>query len=223
MYRRTALATGATILTSGVVGSAVVAQENDDDDDNGEDDDDDADLPDDMETAEFSGEGVEIVNDLEIEGGLTIIEGSQEEAASILVQAIPADDGPEFTVVGNGPEFVGGAMLAEGEYDIYVDAEDEWELTVVQPQTADEEPEEIPASLEGEGPDWAGPIDLEAASSVTGSHDGAADFEVEIFTEDGTELVFHVVGEFEGETSIAGDGDGYAVIDADGEWELEIE
>ena len=218
MYRRTALAVAGTGLVSVIGGPAVTAQEADDDadDENGDE------FPDEMAVNEFSGEGTQIVDDLEIAGGLTVIEGQHE--GWIFVQAIPAENDQEHTLVTDADEFVTGTILESGTYDLYVNAEEEWELTVIQPQTADEEPEAVPLELGGSGPDWTGPIELEEGTNVTGRHDGQSDFEVHVYTEDNvTELVFHVLGEFAGETTLQSDSDGYLVVDADGEWELEFE
>ncbi|WP_255193389.1 hypothetical protein [Natronobeatus ordinarius] len=221
MYRRTTLAAAGTGLVLAIGGSAVAAQEADDE--AGEDDDENGDeLPDEMAVNEFSGEGTQIVDDLEIAGGLTVVEGQHE--GWIFVQAIPSENDQEHTLVTDADEFVTGTILESGTYDLYVNAEEEWELTVIQPQTADEEPAALPLELTGTGPDWTGPIEFEEGTNVTGRHNGQSDFEVYVYTEDNaTELVFHVLGEFAGETTLQGDSDGYLVVDADGEWELEFE
>lgn len=221
MYRRTTVAAAGTCLISAIGGSAVTAQEGDDEaeEDGGENG---AELPDEMEVNEFSGEGTQIVDGLEIAGGLIVLEG--EHDGWIFVQAIPSENDQERTLVTDADEFVTGTILAAGTYDLYVNADEEWELTVIQPQTADEEPAALPLEVAGTGSDWTGPIELEEGTNVTGRHDGQSEFEVYVYTEDDTsELVFHVLGEFAGETTLQGDGDGYLVVEADGDWELEFE
>ena len=214
MYRRTTLAAGAAIIAP-MTGLSVTAR----DENGGEND-----LPNEVESSVFSGEGTEIVTDLEIEDGLTIIQGSHEGEAGIVIEVIPSENDHEFTVMSETAAFIDGDLLTGGEYNLYVDGEDEWEVTVVQPRPADEEPEELPLSLAGDGPDWTGPIEFEAETTVAGTHTGESDFFVNTFLDDDvSELVFHALGEFSGATTIRGDSAGYLIIDADDDWALELE
>lgn len=186
------------------------------------------------EPIEFDGEGVTVTDGFEIDGGPTVVEGTHDGESSFFVQAVPRENGADYSFINHVGDFEGttGAFVEEGSYVMYVDADGSWELTVRQPRVSEDEADELPLTVDGSGSDWIGPILFDGTSRIAGRYDSVGMFHVEVvpqendaseFVWDGGELVFSVIGEFGGITSIHTDGIGYIDVDADGEWTLEVE
>jgi hypothetical protein len=181
--------------------------------------------PDAPDPMSFSGSGQQVENDVDIVGGLTIVEASYDGERNFQVEFVPSEGEYNEIFVNQIGSWEGAqANLIDADtYQIDITAEGDWELTVRQPRpTSGDGPSQ---SLSGEGADVLGPFEFSGNHTATGSHDGESNFQVEVMPPEGSfpEIVFNEIGEFEGETTFSFDGVGFVDVNADGNWELELE
>jgi hypothetical protein len=111
------------------------------------------------------------------------------------------------------------AVLAEGEHNLNVDTEAEWEITIEQPTNPD--PASLPIDESGSGYDYAGPFAFDGPTTFQGTHEGESNFIVSAVSLDPSGLgtiVFNETEQFDGETTERVDGPAYLNVEADGEW-----
>ena len=221
MHRRALLRRGSVVVGAALIGGSTAAARDEIDD--GEE----------MEPVEFDGEGVSVTDEIDISGGLTVIDATHTGSSTFTVQFVPAEDGVDYRLLEHTGAFDGstGAFVEEGTYVVYVDADGPWDLTVRQPRVADDEADSLPISIDGSGTSWNGPILFEETVRVTALYEdnsgfriGAVPQEIEDneFVWNGSELVFDAIGPFAGATTINTDGVGYVNITADGDWAVEL-
>ncbi|ADB61048.1 hypothetical protein Htur_2167 [Haloterrigena turkmenica DSM 5511] len=224
MRRRRLLLSGGVVLGTSLGTTPVTAALQDDTDDDREEPD----------PIEFSGDGVTVTEEFEIEGGPTVIEGVHEGTSTFDVRAVPNEHEQEYRLLSHIGGFDGstGAFLEDGAYVLYVDADGPWELIVRQPRVSETEAEEPPVSISGSGTDWIGPVLLDGDATVGAVYDAESPFRIAVVPQDaenndfvwnGQELVFDAIGAFAGVTAIHTDGVGYVTVDAADEWTIEIE
>ncbi|WP_241432752.1 hypothetical protein [Natrinema pellirubrum] len=176
--------------------------------------------PDDQE---FSGTGNDVIADVPIEGGLTIIEALHEGGGDFGVRLIPGDDGSGTLFADSSGAYTGETArdLDEGAYELSVVADGTWEVTIRQPRdTSGENP---PLSISGSGNEVHGPFEFDGTYQPSGDLDGGR-ISVNILssTGDSRQFVFN-------ESSIASpsrfqyEDAGYIEVKSDGEWSVEIE
>lgn len=178
----------------------------------------------DLESYSFTGSGESVEEGIDIGGGLTIIEASHSGESNFQVSL--ADDSQYndnfINVIG---EFDGAQadLIESGEYILEVNADGSWDIEIRQPRaTSGESP---PESLSGNGPDVIGPIEFDGTHIADGSHSGESNFQVQVYPMEGSygETVFNEIGQFDGETTFSFRGVGWVDINADGDWEIDIE
>ena len=108
-----------------------------------------------------------------------------------------------------------------GGYNLNVEIEGDWELTIEQP--ADIQPESLPVDASGTGMSYVGPFEFDGPTTFKGSHSGDANFIVKGIPTDpsGAQVpIFNELENFEGETTARVSGTKYINVVADGEWTL---
>ena len=181
-----------------------------------------------LESYTYEGTGAEVINGVDLESGLTVVEGTHDGESNFQVQFYGEDDDQYGTVFFNEIGAYEGAsaeLLDPSSYMIDIEADGDWTLEVRQPRATAAEADNLPQSLEGNTPDVIGPINFSGRHVAYGDHDGDSNFQVQVFPEDGYfgEVVFNEIGEYEGETTFSHDGVGWVDVEADGNWTVEIE
>lgn len=172
----------------------------------------------------FDGSGAEVRQDIQIEGGLTVIEATHDGESNFQVSLEDDSDFGENFINEIG-EFDGAQanLVDEGEYILDVNADGNWDITIRQPRAI--EGDALPVTTSGAGPRVFGPVEFDGTGVAAGEHSGESNFQVRILPMEGSfgENVFNEIGEFDGETSYSFDEIGWIDINADGEWSLEFE
>lgn len=171
---------------------------------------------------EFSGSGSDVV-EIELEGGLTGVEAQHDGSSDFVVQLV--DDGfPTFFIDARG-QFEGASLeyAVAGEHELEIVADGDWEVTVTQPRSATGADPAV--ELSDSIPSYYGPFEFDGTYTMTGSHDGAGNFIVELRGQGRTdrELVINELGAYEGSTTFQYSGIGWIDVTTDGEWSIELE
>jgi len=174
----------------------------------------------------FSGSGQEVRGGVSITGGLTIVEATYSGSGNFIVTLVP-EEGEFDTVAVNAIGSYDGAtaqLVSAGSYQLDVDAESDWEVSIRQPRP--NSGESLPVSLDGDGPGVYGPFEFpDGPYTAAGSHDGQSNYIVEVVPLEGIAptVVFNEIGSFEGETTFRPPALGYVSVAADGSWTMEVE
>lgn len=173
----------------------------------------------------YSGSGQEVIDDVDIIGGLTIVEATHDGESNFAVEFVPSEGEYNELFVNRIGSYEGATaeLIDSDTYQIDVTADGDWSLTVRQPRPASGE--SLPQSLDSDKPEVHGPFEFDGTHTATGEHDGDSNFAVRVFPPEGSfaELVFNEIGNFEGETTFRFDGVGFVDIEANGAWSLEME
>lgn len=188
-------------------------------------------IPEDYEPdpQEFEGDGSDVVEGVEIEGGLTIVQASYDgpEMGNFIVELVPEESefSQLFQNVLEPYEGVRAAVVDADTYLLDVEAEGPWEIAIYQPRP--DSGEDVPSELEGENDRVYGPFEFEGTHIAAGSHEGEGNFIVEVLPMEEmmfSELVFNEIGQIEtNETTFQFDALGWVAVQADGAWEIGIE
>lgn len=180
---------------------------------------------DEPDVQEFSGSGAEVIDGVEIAGGLTSVDATHDGESNFIVEFVPSDgEFNELLMNAIGTyEGTGARLLEEDTYQIDVDADGDWELIVQQPRA--DSGDDLPQTIEGDGPDLFGPFEFDGNHTAGGSYQGESNFIVEVYPPEGDfgELVFNEIGEFEGETTFRHEGVGFVLVEAEGTFTIELE
>ena len=176
----------------------------------------------------YEGSGAEVITGVDLENGLTVVEGTHDGTENFKVQFYGEDDDEYGTLYFNeGGEYEGASaeLLDASEYMIDVEADGNWTLEVRQPRPTVADVDDLPQTLEGDIPDVIGPIAFEGRHTAYGKHDGDSNFQVQVYPEYGHSggIVFNEVGEYEGETMFSQTSVGWVDVEADGNWTVEME
>lgn len=174
----------------------------------------------------FSGSGAEVRQDVEIEGGLTVVEATHTGGSSnFQVKLVPSEGEYDELFVNEIGEYNGetAALIEADTYTLDVEADGEWEIEIRQPRA--NTGESLPLSLDGDRNVVQGPYDFGGSHIASGSHNGEGNFQVHVYPPEGSfgELVFNEIGEFEGETTFRHSGVGWVAVVGDGEWSVDME
>lgn len=154
-------------------------------------------------------------------GGLTVVEATHDGDGSFGVSLVDGS-GNEHRFVDADGDYDGAAAdhVAAGEYDLSVENDGPWSVTVRQPRP--DGGESLPASASGAGPAVAGPFEFEGSHTATATRpDGR--FRVRLLgPEDGSEKRLFQVDDTERESSFAYSGVGYVDVEAAGSWALDL-
>lgn len=191
--------------------------------------DDEAPLFDD-EAVSFDGETPAVTDEFTLEEALSVF-AFEHEAEDDIANFIVELEGERDELLVNELDDVIGATATPtpaGEYLMDIDAAGPWEIVVGQPSAPDDEIRTVPAAVSDEGPAVVGALEVADTVTVRGEHTGESNFIVHAYDEDDSdifdgELIFNEIGDFEGETRMDYAGILWFDVDADGEWELDIE
>jgi hypothetical protein len=177
----------------------------------------------DIEPQTFSGTGQEVRQDIQINGGLTVVEATYSGESNFQVSLEGGEFPTNFVNVIGDFDGAQAELVEEGTYILEINADGPWEVTLRQPRATSGE--SLPVSSSGSNPDVVGPVEFSGTGVATGSHDGDSNFQVQILPAEGQfgENVFNEIGEFDGETAYNFDGIGWVDINANGNWSLELE
>lgn len=180
-------------------------------------------------TESFDGDGDAVTEEFSLGGALSVVVTEFDDEGMENYQAEFEGEVDELLVNAlEGGTYAGALPTPNGDYLVDVTAPSGWEMTIGQPFAPEEQIRTLPVEASGEGPDIVGPVELDGGMTVSGEHDGEANFQVHIYDEDDSErfdgeMVFNEIGEFDGETRADYEGICWIDVEADGEWSLEIE
>ena len=180
------------------------------------------------ETHSFSGSGDGVTEEFSLDRGLIIVE--YEFNGDINQVEIVPEDADGFgagsdRIVANWSSQQGstGKLVTGGTYRIDVNVEDEWSLDISQPEIRESGVASLPFEKTGTGTELIGPYDADA-SIVSANYRGSGLFTLLTFPiGGGFDVPFRKDGRFSGETTIEGDDISWAVIECDGDWQVEIQ
>ena len=174
----------------------------------------------------FSGSGKSTVEELQLSPGPLTAEFSvsSEGYHSVTLIALESESYQDVLLIdgvisGDGSQVKTAAV--GGGYNLNIEIEGDWELTIEQP--ADIQPESLPVDASGTGMSYVGPFQFDGPTTFNGSHSGDANFIVTGIPTDpsGTQVpIFNELENFEGETTARVSGTKYINVVADGEWTL---
>ena len=226
------------------------ADEDDADEDTGDEaePDEDEESVDEPDEQEFSGSGDDAIEDVTIEGGLTVLDAAYEGDGEFEVRLIPeerlAEDGEEesdanedeeaeddadsvpfvkSSFVDSSGEYEGRTAhpVDEGTYVLSVVADGDWEVTVLQPRA--ESGDEPPISVSGDGNEVHGPFEFDGTHQPSGDYDGER-IVANVYSPTGETTIFAFnESSIENPPEFEFEGVGYLTVKSDGEWEVEIE
>lgn len=192
---------------------------NGDEDETAEEEDEPVDEPADQE---FSGSGDDVIEDVPIEGGLTIVDATHEGEDEFGVRLVP-EDGSGTLFADSSGAYTGQTArnIDDGSYVLSVVADGDWDVTIQQPRdTSGERP---PLSISGSGNEVRGPFEFDGTYQPSGDFDGES-ISVNILssTGDSRQFVFNE-GSITNPSQFEYEEIGYVEIKSDGEWSIEIE
>lgn len=177
------------------------------------------------DTMSFEGSGAEVLEDVSLNSGLTIVEATHDGTSNFIVKLVPSEGMNTIAINAIGTYDGATAALAKQEtYMVDVAADGKWSLTIRQPRPSSGDV--LPQSIEGEGPSVRGPFVFDGTHMATGSHTGESNFIVQVYPLKGMfpTAVFNKIGRVDSaETTFKHDGIGFVGIQADGSWSLKIE
>ncbi|WP_255171040.1 polysaccharide deacetylase family protein [Natrononativus amylolyticus] len=178
------------------------------------------------ESYSFTGEDDATSEEFDLSEGLVVGEFSQEDDEEFVVELVAADDDGRDTSLIETTESSGesAAVVPEGTYQFSVDGDGEWEIDVEQPEVHSDDLTDLPVEASGTGASFVGPYWTEDSVSLSISHDGDEEFVVDGIGADGhREQIVNQSGEFDGSRSYGAGGVVWLVVEADGDWSLEMD
>lgn len=177
---------------------------------------------------EFGGSNTDITTEFPLKSGFTVFDLEHEGDLNFIVQVIRGWDRIETlsNEIGAWSATVPFSAPASTEYQLQVEADSDWSVTVRQPRPTTDDV--VPASsvtLTGERPDVFGPYEFDGNTVVESSHSGESDFVVEVLAPNGelTEQLVSETGAYEGTTDYDEEGFGWIYVQAEGEYEIHLE
>lgn len=175
---------------------------------------------------DFSGSGTDVTDEFDLEGGFVAVEATHTGGESNFQVELVDEQGEMAELFVNSiGEFDGelGASPKEGTYVLDINADGDWEITLRQPRP--NEGESLPVEASGDAPSVIGPYEFDGRVQASGSYEGQGNFIVEAYPVDPgfPELVFNEIDSFEGSNTFSMDQLGFVVVQADGDWTLELE
>ena len=174
----------------------------------------------------YSGSGTATEEGLDLTMGPITAEYSHSGSGNFIVNLITLE-GESYqdvllaNIIGQAEGAQVGTASANGGYNLDVQADGDWEITLEQPSNP--QPQSLPFDESGEGPSYIGPYDFSGPTAIQGSHDGESNFIVTPVPVDPSDFgisVFNEIGQFEGSTTARIEGVSYLKIEADGAWTL---
>jgi len=190
----------------------------------------------------LSGNGDTSTETFTLEEGIAIFYFTHNGDSNFIVELLNAETGE--TVLGDFPNVIGSfegstalgvtgeTMYASpGEHLLNIDADGDWEVRIEQPRPSDAPTP--PQTFSEEGWKVTEPFKLEEGTATFEfTHDGSSNFIVQLYDEEGNRIdtLVNEIGEYEGSTTVGVTGDmldaspgiHYLSVDADGNWEINI-
>lgn len=182
-------------------------------------------------TVKLSDSGGTVSDAIPLSQGVIAAEFEHQASGNFIIRAVDGPGTDKLLVNRIGAvSGVAGALIREsGEYRLEIDADGEFTLTLATPDTSAETPPMVPVSASGAGPDVVGPVELSGGEVATASHSGDSNFIVEVAREDasgilGSDIVYNEIGSInESEAVVDLEGRCWLLIEADGDWSIELE
>lgn len=224
----------------GADGSSDGSDENDaedsEDDSDGENSEDDSDGEDgedesvsEPDTQSFEGRGDDVIDGLEIEGGLTVVKGTHDGDSNFQVQLFEANGDDEngtgyINHIGEVFQAENAELVEAGEYQLDVTADGNWKLEVSQPRATQTDALSPPVAMTAEGSAVFGPYYIDGRHTANGTYVGESNFQVQAFPMKGSsgEDIFNETGEYEGEATFFGAGVVWIDVNSDDSWSINI-
>lgn len=182
------------------------------------------------EPVRLSGSGTGSEGPFALGPGLTVVSFDCRPTDAEFVAQFVKSDNPDDTELLNALGETSGRTafgVPGGEYELSVETEGEWTVTVEQPGADDvEAAAPIPTTEDGDGSDVRGPFEFAGAVDVFATHEGDEEFDVEVLDERGGSIadnLFDTTGPFEGEATFTHGGYGWFDVTTLGSWSLDVE
>ena len=162
---------------------------------------------------------------VELSEGPLIGRFSHNGESTFEVEATPVDGtaATERFVTATRPDGESVTIVEDGTYEMSVEAEGAWSITLDQPGVHGDDLTAIPVERDGTGSAVVGPLWTDGPLSVGITHDGAGPIIVDGYGVDGSwEQLVNQTGEFDNSRSYDGIGVVWIAIEASGDWTLEL-
>lgn len=117
----------------------------------------------------------------------------------------------------------GAVHLDAASYSLKIDGDGSWNVAIAQPRH--QVALALPQTLKGQYPQVLGPFTIHGGARLAATHDGNANFVVEVLDEDGAlqDASVNTIGAYNGSTTV-GDLDGvyYVTVTSDGHWAVAL-
>lgn len=171
----------------------------------------------------FSGSGDSLIQELQVDGGVVLVEATHDSAEPFSVVLVPESDGKEYVIAnsdGDGGEYA--HLLDAGSYLIEVGAGGDWSVEFVQPNPSSGQTP--PISISGTGNVVTGPYDLDGKYISDGKYNRQGDFVVKAYPLSGffpTDVIRATDG-VDSPQAFNFSGLCFFQSDVDGEWSLTV-
>lgn len=175
---------------------------------------------------QFEGSGNQAVGPFPLEGAIAVFTFSHQGSANFIIEILDANgETVDFAAneIGSIEQASSASGLRAGEYLMEITASGAWTVTIEQPQPSTGE--SLPVTRTGTGNVVVGPLDGDGAARVAYSHQGSANFIIEVLDRFGQTVDFaaNEIGAVEGSSIVNLAGINYLEITADGAWEIMLE
>lgn len=179
----------------------------------------------------FSASGDTVTDSFTLDGGAMVLVYEHSGDSNFIVEVIDEETGKTVDVpINEIGEASGAAAIPNdgGDYRLDITADGEWSVEVAVPIPEEDDIERLPVEASGSGSDVLGPVELGDRTIVSATHDGESNFVVRVLDELavdslGSDILVNEVGEYDGESTTQYDGVVWVVVQADGNWTLEME
>ncbi len=163
--------------------------------------------------------------EIEIFGGVTVVDAVHSGSSNFQVSLASSTGDQRELFVNEIGKFKGekARLLKAETYHLEVVADGDWWLEVRQPRKVGVE--ELPRSIRDTKPRVIGPFTFRGSHTMACSHQGERNFQVSTLPTDGRPgtMLVNVIGQYADETAFQAMGKNYLVVEADGEWMIDLE
>lgn len=177
----------------------------------------------------FDGVGTDATEPFHLEPGVLVTRFEHEGTGRFVVELVDADgEEPTDRLVDafDAADGITALGVRGGDYVLDVRAGGAWSVQFAQPTASGADATTLPATADGEGPDYAGPFRFDGLVRATATHHGTGDFRVEGFDAGGGPVggvIFDEAGRFQGRSTFTHDGPGWLAVNATGRWTVSVE
>lgn len=177
----------------------------------------------------FEGDDTHATAPFELDGGFLVAVYDHAGAGRFVVELVDTAGEERGNRIADDFDAASGITalgIAGGEYVLDVQAGGPWTVALALPGTTDADADGLPVTIDGEGPDYFGPLRFDGLVRATATHHGTGSFFVEGYDADGGRaggVVFDEGGRFQGQTTFTYEGIGWITVNADGKWTITLE